>query len=305
MRRTKTIVISGCDSHYFHLLRDMLDSVEPHCRERGIDIGILDYGLTADQAKEIAGRVKANLSPIWKLEVPRNAADKRGPIFESRLFLPDHFPGYEVYFWIDSDAWLQIPASLDDFITGAVTAGAAVVAEAHPTYRFQPRLAFRNLKSFVRGYGLRRGLRLFRKPHLNMGIFAIHADAPHWRLWRDRVIAAATRTGAIAPHDQFAFNEIVYEDAVPTAILPPELNWIVDRGVPAWDPDRALLLMPDRSKPLGIVHLAGPAGKGRVYRCPVEGGGVVAMELRHSTVPRRAEAAPTAASLASSGGSRA
>jgi hypothetical protein len=282
--RYRTIILAGCDHNYFYLLSDMLLSVDQHRRARGIDIGIIDYGLTTEQIRSLQTYASRIVKPPWRLEIAPDA-DPTSGIWASHLFLPIDFPGYEVYFWICSDAWLQDPDTIDAFIEGAGAHGAAVVAERHPSYRFQPRLQFRNIKSFIRGYGLTEGLRLYMKPQINMGVFAIRADAPHWQKWRERLVAAARRTGRIYPHDQFAFNQIVHQDKIPTLILPPELNWIPARGAPAWDTSARQFVTPDKSRrPLGIVHLAGQGAKRRKYRIPVVGGGTMRTELRYSII---------------------
>jgi hypothetical protein len=282
--RYRTIILAGCDRNYFYLLSDMLLSVDPHRRARGIDIGIIDYGLAPDQIQFLQTYASRIIKPTWRLEIAPGA-DPTSGIWASHLFLPVEFPGYDIYFWIDPDAWLQVPETLDAFIEGAGAHGAAVVAENHPSYRFQPRLQYRNIKSFIRGYGLTDGLWLNTKPHINMGVFAIRGDAPHWQKWRERLVAAARRTGRIYPNDQFAFNQIVHQDKIPTLILPPELNWIPNRGPPAWDASARQFVTPDESRrPLGIVHLAGQGAKLRKYRISVLGGGTMSTELRYSSV---------------------
>jgi hypothetical protein len=285
MGNFRTVLISGCDANYFPLLRELVTSTEPHRRARGFDLAIMDYGLADDQVAWLRAHSAAVAKPGWRLEISHNPADKGGLIFSSRLFFPDEFPGYDVYFWIDADAWLQTPETLDAFAEGAMEHGAAVVAEHHPYYRFHPRLKFRNVKHFIRGYGLSAGLWLERQPHINMGVFAIRRDAPHWVQWRRRLVAAAMRSGRIAPHDQFAFNQIVYQDKVPTLVLPPELNWIPDKGSPAWDARKRLLVTPDKAhKPLGIVHLAGDTAKGKKCRLQILDGGVIDTEMRYSKI---------------------
>jgi hypothetical protein len=120
-------------------------------------------------------------------------------------------------------------------------------------------------------------------------------------LWRKRLAAAALRSGQIAPHDQFAFNQIVYQDGVPTRILPPELNWIPDRGPPAWDASKRLLVTPDDAhRPLGFVHLAGDSGKGKQCRLRILEGGFIDTELRYSSLRPLCEVPAGAASAARS-----
>jgi hypothetical protein len=78
---------------------------------------------------------------------------------------------------------------------------------------------------------------------------------------------------------------VVYEDRLPTLILPPELNWIVDRGPPAWNESTRCFVTPDeKRRPIGILHLAGPAAKGRTYPVTTGDGRSIQLELRYFNV---------------------
>lgn len=115
------------------------------------------------------------------------------------------------------------------------------------------------------GLGPWHGLMLMIKPALNCGVYCIHADAPHWEAWSARLKRAVDRTGRVAPHSQFTFNQIVYCDELPTEILDSSDNWICDRAPPMWDDDQQAYCKPYAPyKPISVLHLAGPA-KQRCY----------------------------------------
>src|SRR3546814_1053768 len=77
------------------------------CRE--IDIGFFDLGLTAAQRDWVTPRVAKCVVPGWDLDVPETwrSGKLHYRALTVRPFLPQHFPGYDVYIWIDADVWLQ------------------------------------------------------------------------------------------------------------------------------------------------------------------------------------------------------
>ncbi len=280
MKQPRSIIVTGANSDYFQLLLEMTDSLREHRTARGIPLGIFDFGLSETERTILRDRAEFIVQPTSKFGI--HCREGWGnQAYESRLFMPEYFPGYDVYVWMDCDAWLQRGDALDKFVSGAVNNSAAVVAEIDPDYRIGRRHAFRVLKTFVRGYGWGRGLWLYRKPHFNVGVFAIHVDAPHWSAWQNRALAAIRRTRTTYPHDQFAFNQAVYQDILPVEILPSEFNYIVGMASPVWDPERQCFLTADATRELAIVHLAGEGPKAKNHHIPVMGGGTLVTHLRY------------------------
>jgi hypothetical protein len=185
--------------------------------------------------------------------------------FLARPFLPDYFPGHDVYLWIDSDVWLQDVTVLDTYIDGALQAGFAIAHETDPGYRFQAWLLGWTAKHFLLGYGAATALWLLSRDHLNAGLFAARSDAPQWALWARCYEAAIRRTGALVPHDQFALNHALHRNRGLAAFLDPGCNWICDRGAPMWNDALGAFCKPyPPYAPIGALHLAGPA-KRRTY----------------------------------------
>jgi len=260
-----TIIVTGADSTYFNLQRDMIASLHRR-RERGIALGVLDLGFTAAEREWIAREADAVVTPSWDLAVPPECRTLTKLGCAARPFLRRYFPGFELYLWLDADLWVQDWQAIERYLDGAAEVGAALACESEPAYRFQAWLSAWTLKHFLNGWGIVGGLRLFLRSHLNAGAFAMHRDAPHWDAWRDEYQRAIDRTGLVTPYDQFALNAVIYNARLPTAILDPACNWIVDRGEPTWNAELRRFCKPDApQQPLGILHLAGPAKRKR-YR---------------------------------------
>jgi hypothetical protein len=290
----KVIVVSASDTKFFGLLKDMLASLDmqavgPNGEALVYDVGIFDLGLSAADLDWLDGRTERVVKPrphmgFGSAESPLTLA------YLVRPFLPEYFPGFDIYLWIDSDVWLQSPEAPQAMIAGAASKGMAIAHENEKAYKFQPWLFRWTAKHFVLGYGLYRGLWLLRQPHLNAGIFAAHRDAPHWQAWARRYQAAMERTGKITPHDQFALNQAIYQDKLPTEILPPGDNWICDRGVPMWNDAENCFCEPYAPyKRISAIHLAGP-GKRTAYPIRRTGGAQFQTVIRYGAAPAAAAA---------------
>ena len=100
------IIVSAADSGYFPLLRDTVLSVR--ALNASVAVGVLDLGLRLEQQEWLRAAEVEIVGPGWDVAFP---GQQRMPeTFKAQVarpFLPKHFPGYEMYFWLDADAWLQ------------------------------------------------------------------------------------------------------------------------------------------------------------------------------------------------------
>jgi hypothetical protein len=283
---SRIVFISSADTKFFGLLREMLASLDrlPHAEMPDYDLAVFDLGLAPEDREWLARRNAVIAMPrphdgLGSVDRPLELA------FLVRPYLREYFPGYDIYVWIDSDVWLQSPEALHALIDGAAAKGMAIAHENERSYRFQRKLFLWTAKHFLLGYGMARGLWLLTRPHLNAGMFAIRHDAPHWDAWAARYRAAIERTGKLTPHDQFALNQAIYQDRLPTEILSPRVNWICDRGVPMWNDEAQEFCEPyPPYRRISALHLAGP-GKRTVYRIRRTGGSAFNAMIRFGMAP--------------------
>ncbi|MBL8701916.1 MAG: hypothetical protein JNK67_26270 [Alphaproteobacteria bacterium] len=266
------VLIAAADSGYYTLLLDMIESVRA---QRGLEdapIAVFDLGLDTLQRAALMREGIQLLAPHWHLGLDGRGLPTHHLGLLVRPFLRDYLPGYRRYLWLDADAWIQDGAAIERLLAGARATGLAVVHEREPSYRFQAWLQAWTLKHFILGCGAWSGIRLMARPHLNAGIFCLEADAPHWESWQAHLARAVSRTGRIAPYDQFALNAAVHGDGLPAALLDPIDNWICDRGPPLWDAAARRFCRPRPPfTPLAILHLAGPAKTARYALATREG----------------------------------
>ena len=105
----KNVIVSLADSNYFNLLNELVESIKSFKESENTAISILDAGLTKDQKNILKEKVDEIKSAEWDIEFP--AFKTKGKEWlksqVSRAFLPNYFPNYEKYLWIDCDAWVN------------------------------------------------------------------------------------------------------------------------------------------------------------------------------------------------------
>ena len=287
---------SAADAAYFELLHGLAASLRAAEGARQLALSILDLGLEAAQRQRLEALGATLVAPGWDLDFPGRARlPEHYKAMAARPYLPQHFPGYEVYLWIDADAWVQDAAALDIFIAAARAGRLAIVPEidrGYWTIHKRPKIWGQNQRAFAWAYGARAGYRLGRNAILNVGAFALRGDAPHWRLWAAAHARALQRPRlfrkpALANQgfflsEQTALNHVVYAEGAPATFLPAYCNWFCGKGTPLFDEARGLLVEPQAPhQPLGLVHLAGAGMKERVWRLETLAGGTVETRLTY------------------------
>ena len=275
----RVLIVSASDSKYFFLLRGLIGSMQTVLDRPDVKFGCFDLGLTAQDLAWL-GRYDAQVvSPGVHFGLGASDYSVVLRSFLVRPFLPEYFPGYDIYLWVDSDVWFQGETAILDYIDGAARDGIAVAHEREKAYQVDTRLFAWSVKHAILGGGLLDGIRLVSHPQINAGIFAISGEAPHWDAWARAYELAISRTGKLAPYDQVALNFAVYgaksrkQAALPSKLLRPEWNWICRRGVPMWHDDKRVFCKPYTPyESIHAVHLAG-IGKHSEYTVRRTGGG--------------------------------
>lgn len=280
-RQKKAVIVTAADGGYFDLLNGMIQSVRRFDDWRDVAIVVFDVGFLPEQRTALEKDGIRLIEPKWHFGLSDDVAKSYERAALVRFFIHDYLPEYEYSLWLDPDLWLQDSDVLERMLDGADKTGAAIAHESDRLYRFQGWLWAWNLKHKIVGSGLKNGLILMAKPSYNLGLYCLKVDAPHWEPWRQRFERALGRTMRVTPYEQFAFNEVIHVDKIPTVELASSDNWICDRCPPVWDDQASRFCRPEAPyPPLSILHLAGPA-KNRTYEIALKGGGVRTMSLRY------------------------
>jgi len=265
----ENVIISLADANYFELLNELVDSIKRFKESKNTAICIMDAGLTDEQKSILSTKVDEIKPADWDIEVPNFKIKGREWLKSqvSRAFLPKYFPNYKKYLWIDADAWVNSWDAIELYFKGCENEKLSIATSADRAYRRVLRVEW-FIGSFARiksqnykhakssGFSEKIARQVALRPHLNIGVFALEANAPHWEIWQKN-LKVALKAGKIWGSEQIAMNITIYSDNLAVEILPAYCNWILIDGL-KFDEKRNTLVEPYLpNHEIGIVHFAG------------------------------------------------
>ncbi|MEG3850568.1 TylF/MycF/NovP-related O-methyltransferase [Microcoleus sp. herbarium19] len=287
------IIITAADANYFELVRGAILSVREKPEGAQVAIGFFDLGCTLEQLQWLETQVNFIKKPDWDFDFPgRNEAPEHLKGLLVRPCLRKYFPNFDIYLWIDADAWVQDWRAIDLFVKGASRRGLAIVPEVHRAslqqYGQLPEFWKWTHQQYEANFGVEVANKLYSYPILNAGVFALRKDALHWDIWAEKLNQGLQKSGCIMT-DQFALNLAVYSCGLfnLTEMLPAWCNWIFN-GFPVWDKQRGCFVEPYLpQEAIGILHLAGRQQFDRVQLMATDGD---IMEISVRYQPKKQEA---------------
>ncbi len=267
-KTAKTAIVTGCDHKYYPMLRELIHSIKSFPQSQGMDIVILDAGLTAEQRRELKPLVQDIREPEWPAAIP--ARKIRGRTFLKacvcRPFLPEIFPGYETYFWLDADTWIQSWAGPEWLLKGAESGKISLAGQVDRGYPRAARVKWLwrwpwKVRSFYfsnanRAFGFGTAKALLPCHVLQAGAFVLRADAPHWKRWQELAVQAVKK-GKIFTAEQLSLGVLCHREGYEFEMLPAWTHWLCEFK-PLWDPQKGMFVEPFLPRmELGIIHLSG------------------------------------------------
>ena len=265
----ENVIVSLADSNYFELLNELIDSIKRFDESKNVAICILDAGLTEDQKLKLSQKVDDIKHAEWNIKVPAFKVMKKEWLKSqvSRAFLPKYFPGYKKYLWIDADAWVNKWEALDLYFKGSNANKLAISTSADRSYGRVLRADwligsiakvksqnYKHAKSS--GFSETVARKIALMPHLNIGVFCLNADAPHWVVWQKN-LKQALSSGKIFGSEQVAMNIAIYVDDLEIEILPAYCNWTHIYRLKFDTVNNTLVEPYLPNHEIGIIHLAG------------------------------------------------
>ena len=266
---TKNTIVTLADSNYFKMLEELIDSINKHQESKSISICVLDAGLTIEQVETIKKKVYKIEKANWDIEVPNYKVGGKEWLKSqvSRAFLPNYFPEFEKYLWIDCDAWVQDWKCIELYFKACENGKLGITQTMGPGYRIMSKaswlfgsLALIKSQNFkhARSSGIKNedARKIAFAPHLNIGVFSLEKDSPCWKVWQANLKKALSK-GKIFGSEGLAINISVYVDNVPTEFLPLNCNWIASNLLPKFDNKTNIFVEPYLPNyQIGIMHLA-------------------------------------------------
>jgi hypothetical protein len=265
----KKTIVTLADSNYFELLMELIASIKKFPQSKDISICVLDAGLTEEQVKEIEKEVYCVKKAKWDIDVPKYKTLGKEWLKSqvSRAFLPNYFPEFEKYLWIDCDAWVNSWNTIELYFRACEKNRLGITQTMGPGYRVMSKVnwlfgKYAAIKSQNYKHAKLSGLseKIARKiafaPHLNIGVFSLEKTSPCWALWQ-RNLKTTLAGGKIFGSEGLAINISVYLDNAPTEFLPLYCNWIPSNLLPKYDKQKTTFVEPNLPNyEIGIMHLA-------------------------------------------------
>ncbi|MEQ1754666.1 MAG: glycosyltransferase [Micropepsaceae bacterium] len=252
----KHLIVTAADEAYAPLLQDLIRSLLPHVEKLDTSIACLDLGLAEETRAAVTEMVTHITSPEWLFR-PHGKFDGNRKYLSraARPFLPDYFPGYATYIWIDADAWVQDPRGLQWLLNAAKYSEIAAAPTVHRCYAFQPQDIGWVKKRYEMAFGAAVAKTLMQHSYINSGVMGIASGSRFWKHFRERFQQSLDRWEGDFLSDQAVINGVVAMDNLRLEKLPAQVNWISHLSRPVWDPARQLLAAPSMPfEPIMILH---------------------------------------------------
>ncbi len=265
----KNTIVSLADSGYFDLLCELIDSIKQFNESSSVAICILDAGLEENQKKILLSKVDEIKKAEWDIKV--SSIKVRGKEWlksqVSRAFLPNYFPNYEKYLWIDCDAWVNDWSSVELYFKACEKGKLGITQTIGPGYKIMSKASWlfgkiaiiksQNFKHAVSSkIGLEKARKLAFAPHINIGVFSLEKNSPCWKIWQNN-LEITLKSGKIFGSEGLAINMCVYIENIETEFLPLNCNWIASNLLPKFDEKKNTFVEPYLPNyKIGIMHLA-------------------------------------------------
>ena len=265
----KKVIVSLADSNYFELLNELIDSIKNFKQSEDVAICILDAGLKDEQLKTLSLKVDEVKKAEWDIEV--SSLKSKGKEWlksqVSRAFLPNYFPNYEKYLWIDCDAWLNDWSTIELYFKACDNGKLGITQTIGPGYKITSKvnwligkLAVIKSQNFKHAISSKIGIEKARKlafaPHINIGVFSLEKNSQCWKNWQEN-FKKTLSSGKIFGSEGLAINMSVYIDNIETEFLPLNCNWIASNLLPKYDSKNNTFVEPYLPNyKIGIMHLA-------------------------------------------------
>jgi hypothetical protein len=265
----KNVIVSLADSNYFELLNELIDSIKSFEKSKDTAICVLDAGLTNDQKIILSKKVDEIKSAEWDIKVSLFKVKGREWLKSqvSRAFLPNYFPNYEKYLWIDCDAWVNDWNSVELYFKACEGGKLGITQTLGPGYKIMSKVSWlfgkmaiiksQNFKHAIKSkIGLSKARKLAFAPHINIGVFSLEKKSPGWASWQKN-LEQTLKSGNIFGSEGLAINMSVYVDDLETEFLPLNCNWIASNLLPKFDERQKTFVEPYLPNyKIGIMHLA-------------------------------------------------
>jgi lipopolysaccharide biosynthesis glycosyltransferase len=254
----RTLIVTAANEAFMPLLRGLIKSLQQWQPRPYTSLACLDVGLASDSLEWISRYASHIVAPEWDLPVERQLREKEPHLraLTARPFLPQYFPGYDLYLWIDADAWVQERFALDWYFMAAGKGALAITPQVDRAYRHNTGSVSWRTSRMLSYFGEEAKRRVLWDRNFNAGVFALGSDVPHWKLWAKHFSRGLEASGGTLVCDQTALNYALWVEDLQVHPLPARCNWLCHLAIPGYDLQRQRFCEPFApSYSIGVLHL--------------------------------------------------
>ena len=262
-------IVTLADSNYFELLEELINSIKVHEESKDVSICVLDAGLTKEQLEILKKKVHLVKKAEWDIKIPGYKVLKKEWLKSqvSRAFIPNYFPEFKKYLWIDCDAWVHSWSAINLYFRACNDGKLGITQSLGPGYRIMSKVKWllgkvaiiksQNYKH-AKASGIEDSIarKLAFAPHINIGVFSLEKNSKCWDVWQKNLKKTLSK-GKVFGSEGLAINIAVYHDNVEVEFLPLRCNWITSHLLPKYDTKNDTFVEPFLpNEKIGIIHLA-------------------------------------------------
>lgn len=282
----RPVIVTACDSNYFHLLEDLLDSLDALGLGSDVERGVVDVGLSEPERSRLISR-GVSVASAKCIDLPTGLHVR--PIDIAVLARPRYreiFPNGDPILHIDADAWVQSLSAIELYFKASANGSLAVTPQIDKSYLHGEGHIRWRLSRYEEYFGPQKAAQLIQQSSYNMGVFCLRRHSEIWDQYRLAFEQCLARGKHGLVSDQAVINGLIMEGSVTATPLPSYCNWMTQLATPAIDPTEDQLISPTYPhEPLGIIHLAGGTHK-TVLKVPIPEVGSAEILLTRRSVMR-------------------
>ena len=263
---SKNLIVSSADNKYSSLIEELYQST---LKLENYDFAILDCGLDQNILEKYKNRGIEITIPKWEVPLPSYKIRKRNylKVQFSRFYLHEYFPGYDNYFWLDSDTWINCPETFQHYLKGVNEKGFAICPQIDRSssklinikwfLNFPLKINSINYKNISKSISKEMGKKYAGHFTLNAGCFGYSKNYDGLSVIHKN-LKAASKKGRIFGTDQVALALSAFEDNLDFEYLPSYCNWICEHHLPKFCESKEVFVEPYiPHHNIALIHLAG------------------------------------------------
>jgi hypothetical protein len=250
----RLIVISGADESNGAGLIDLAASLTAVRGEMKFTAGCLDHGMAEPTRERLAPHFDTIVRSRWPFR-PHFNFDRQPQALDAaaRPFLPDYFPGFDAYVWIDPWNFVQGGRGLEILASACANGFAGTVPALDRSYNHSQESIVGVFARFRMAFGKDAAVKLLSGPYTTSNVVAASASSPLWALWRSRFQSALDRWEGPALCAEAVLNHVIRTESLPHHRLPSLCSWQSNLALPQIDVAQGVFVEP--SYPFDPIHI--------------------------------------------------